>query len=176
MTFSRCRRLNVHRKTGYPSFLYPLANVRPLTTMSWRGNWCTLWTTKRWKPIFYHVSSLFFILLSWARDVRYVTSKAQDDTLFYRLPMTSSCRYPGLTTLHNCTFAMPVVRLGTSIELTTGTAIASSHHLLNCSTEWHIFIVPLYLYWHSNSYTKDYQSEQSYVFLRTNHCISLHVI
>jgi len=116
MTFSRCRRLNVHRKTGYPSFLYPLANVRPLTTMSWSGNWCILGTTKRWKPIFYHVSSLFFILLPLAKDVRCVTSKAQDDTLFYRLPMTSPCRYPGLTTLHRRTFGE-----GTGIQLTAGT-------------------------------------------------------
>ena len=118
MTFSRCRRLNVHRKTGYPSFLYPLANVRPLTTMSWRGNWCILGTTKRRKPIFYHVSSLFFILLSWARDVRCVTSKVHDDTLFYRLPMTSSCRYPGLTTLHSRTYGE-----GTGLQLTAGTPV-----------------------------------------------------
>jgi hypothetical protein len=75
MTFSSCRRLNVHRKSGYTRFLYPLANVRPLTTMSRRGNWCMLGRIKRRESFFYHVPSRFFMALSWVRDVRCVTWK-----------------------------------------------------------------------------------------------------
>jgi hypothetical protein len=47
-----------------------------------------------------------------------------------------------------------------------------SHHLPNCWTDWHLSTVLS----HSHSYTKDYHSVQSYVFLRPNHCTSLHFI
>jgi hypothetical protein len=60
MTFSRCRRLDVHRKTRYPSSSYPVANVRPLTTVSWRADWCILGPTKKIGTNFLACSFSFF--------------------------------------------------------------------------------------------------------------------
>jgi len=168
MTFSRCRRLNVHRKTGYPSFLYPLANVRPLTTMSWRGNWCILGTTKRWKPIFYHVSSLFFILLPWAGTSAVLHRKHRMTHCLIDFRWRRPVDIPGWQPY----IAVPSVKERAFNWLQVH---QNPHNLFKWWTEWHLLIAPLYSQRHSHSYTKDYHSLQSCVMLRPNHCMTLYV-
>lgn len=168
MTFSRCRRLNVHRKTGYPSFLYPLANVRPLTTMSWRGNWCILELQKDGNQFFtmFHLFSSFCYL---ERGMSAVLHRKHRMThCFIDFRWRRPVDIPGWQPY----IAVPSVK-GQAFNWLQ--VHQNPHHLFKCWTEWHLFIAPLYSQIHSHSYTKDYLPVQSCVLLRPNHCMTLYV-
>jgi len=167
LTLSKVER---YRKTGYPSFLYPLANVRPPTTMSWRGNWCILGTTKRWEPIFFTMFHLFPSFCYLKRGMSVVLHREHGMThCFIDFRWRRPVDIPGW---------QPYI----AVPSEKGRAFnwrqvhQNPHHLLKCWTEWHLLMAPLYSQRHSQSYTEDYLSVESCVLLRPNHCMTLYFI
>lgn len=166
MTFSRCRRLNVHRKTGYPSSLYPLANVSPLTTMSWRGKLMYTGNYKKIETNFLpcFISFLHSAILSEGCPLCYTESAgwhivlSTSDDVVLSISWADNLTQPYFRrAIHLSTDELAKRRTSNWLQ------VHQYSHLFNSWTERRLFCNSLH-------------KEQSYVLLRPNRCTALSVL